>query len=133
MYGVGGGGCCCHDLVEYAFSIFWLPGVYMAWIRHSPPPASHFCSLLLPMKTRSCYFLASTYMYCTYSLSYRISNNAFHSFCLCQIRSRIHERTISLSGHGTILTVLGLEVSAYTMFTLYKPVSNHFCSRGGGG
>jgi hypothetical protein len=27
----GWGGCCCHDLVEYAPSIFWLPGVQYIW------------------------------------------------------------------------------------------------------
>ncbi len=38
--------------------------------------------------------------------------------------NRIHEHTISLRLLGIILKVLRLEV--------YKPVSNHFCLRGGG-
>ncbi len=33
---------------------------------------------------------------------------------------------------GIILRVLRLEVSAYIQCVHYKPVSNHFCSRGGG-
>ncbi len=44
--------------------------------------------------------------------------------------SRIHERTISLRFLGIILRVLRIEVSVYTH---YKPVSTHFCSKKGGG
>jgi hypothetical protein len=41
---------------------------------------------------------------------------------------RIHERTILLRFLGIILRVLRIEVSGYNV---YKPISNHFCSRMG--
>jgi hypothetical protein len=46
--------------------------------------------------------------------------------------SQIHERTISLRFLGIILRVLRLQVSIYNVY-ITKPVSNHFCSREGGG
>jgi hypothetical protein len=49
-----------------------------------------------------------------------------------ECRSRIHERTISLRFLDIILRVLRLEVSVYNVY-ITKPVSNHFCSRGGRG
>ncbi len=45
-------------------------------------------------------------------------------------RSRIHERTVSLRLLCLILRVLRLEVSVYNVWNS-KPVSKHFCSRGG--
>ncbi len=47
------------------------------------------------------------------------------------IRSRIHERAISLRVLSLILRVLKLGVSVYYVFH-YKPVFNHFCSGEGG-
>ncbi len=55
------------------------------------------------------------------------------SLCGCTpytVQSRIHERTISLRFLGIILRVLILEVCVYNVYVHYKPVSNHFCSRG---
>ncbi len=49
----------------------------------------------------------------------------------CDLSAPEAERTISLRFLGIILRVLGLEVSVNN-FHNYKPVSNHFCSRGGG-
>ncbi len=54
----------------------------------------------------------------------------FHVYLYC---SRIHECTFSLRFLGIILRVLRIEVSFRIQCLHYKPVSNHFCSRGQGG
>ncbi len=49
-------------------------------------------------------------------------------------RGRIHERIFVVSGHNFWdFSYLRFTFTMFTLQTNYKPVSNHFCTRGGGG
>jgi hypothetical protein len=61
-------------------------------------------------------------------MSYHIVQKSVHTL-FHGSGSRIHELTISLRFLGIILIVLGFRIQCLH----YKPVSNHFCPKGGGG